>query len=131
MPNKPTNTTFLCEDKEEFERLKAKATKLRVILLDRKDKQIFCRLSNFSKRDKDKFVAEINEMWNTMTDEEINEEFNAICCDKLFESGADVSTLPVKELTYPNHSVLYEPQLTPSPETEMFSYEEMKEGVSV
>jgi hypothetical protein len=100
---------FVCEDKEEFERLKAKATKLRIILLERKEKQMFCRLSTFSKRDKDKFIAEVNKMWSEMTDEEIDEEFNAICCDKLFEGGVDVSNLPVKEMTYPDHSVLYEP----------------------
>jgi hypothetical protein len=100
---------FVCEDKEEFERLKAKATKLRIILLERKEKQMFCRLSTFSKRDKDKFIAEVNKMWSEMTDEEIDEEFNAICCDKLFEGGVDISNLPVKEMTYPDHSVLYEP----------------------
>jgi hypothetical protein len=109
MPNS-TQVRFLCEDKEEFERLKAKATKLRIILLERKEKQMFAKLSSFSKRDKDKFIAEINKMWNEMSDSEIDAEFNSICCDKLFEGGVDVSTLPVEQLTYPDHSVLYEPQ---------------------
>jgi hypothetical protein len=68
---------FVCEDKEEFERLKAKATKLRIILLERKEKQMFAKLSTFSKRDKDKFIAEVNKMWSEMTDEEIDIEFNS------------------------------------------------------
>ena len=131
MPN-PQQVRFVCEDKEEFEKLKAKATKLRIILLERKEKQMFCRLSTFSKRDKDKFIAEINKMWSEMTDEEIDEEFNSICCDKLFEGGVDVSTLPVEQLTYPDHSVLYEPQQEIEPKLahiENLSFEEVKCGV--
>jgi len=129
MPN-TQQVRFLCEDKEEFEKLKAKATKLRIILLERKDKQMFCRLSSFSKRDKDKFIAELNEMWNTMSEDEIDMEFNAICCDKLFEGGVDVSTLPVEQLTFPDHSVLYEPQQEIEPKLahiENLSFEELKE----
>ena len=123
MPNTQLPVRILCEDETEFERLKAKATKLRIILLERKEKQIFCRLSTFNKRDKDKFLAEITKMWSEMTDEEIDEEFNSICCDKLFESGIDVSTYPVKEMTFPDYTPLYEPQ-TVQVET---SFEERKE----
>ena len=131
MPN-TQQVSFLCEDKEEFDRLKAKATKLRIILLERKDKQMFCRLSTFSKRDKDKFIAEINKMWNEMSDSEIDMEFNSICCDKLFEGGVDVSTLPVEQMTFPDHSVLYEPQQEIEPKLahiENLSFEEVKCGV--
>lgn len=117
---------FLCEDQEEFERLKARATKLRIILLERKDRQMFCRLSTFSKRDKDKFMAEINKMWSEMSDSEIDEEFNSICCDKLFESGVDVSTFPVKEMSFPDHSSLYNSQ-TELEVAEKTSFEETKE----
>lgn len=104
--------TLVCESQEEFDRLKNKATKLRTILLDRKNKNLFCKLASFDTRDKKKFIREINELWTNMTDEEIDAEFNEICCDKLFESSADVSTYPVEPsgLTYPDHSVLYNPQ---------------------
>jgi hypothetical protein len=128
MPN-TQQVRFLCEDKEEFEKLKAKATKLRIILLERKEKQMFAKLSSFSKREKDKFIAEINKMWSEMSDSEIDEEFNSICCDKLFEGGVDVSTLPVLEKTYPDHSVLYEPQQEIEPKLahiENLSFEEVK-----
>ncbi len=111
---------FLYEDQAEYEKLKNKLTKLRVILLERKEKNMFSRLSNFSKREKDKFVAEINYMWETMSDSEIDEEFNAICCDRLFEGGADVTQYPVKELTFPDHSILYEPQKVESEEKKDF-----------
>ena len=100
---------YVCETQEEFDYLKAKTTKLRTILLERKDKNMFCKLSSFDKRTKDKFIKEMNEMWNSMSDEEINEEFNAICCDKLFEGGQDISSYPVKEMTFADHSSLYEP----------------------
>jgi hypothetical protein len=100
---------YVCETQEEFDYLKAKTTKLRTILLERKEKNMFCKLSSFDKRTKDKFIKEINEMWNSMSDEEINEEFNAICCDKLFEGGQDISSYPVKEMNFADHSSLYEP----------------------
>lgn len=102
--------TLVCETQDEFDKLKNKATKLRVILFDRKEKNMFCKLSSLDVRDKKKFIREINEMWNSMTDEEIDAEFNEICCDKLFTG--DVSDLPVEPsgMTYPDHSVLYNPK---------------------
>ena len=100
---------FLCESQEEFDRLKNITTKLRVILLERQNKNMFCKLSSFTKRDKEKFIKEISSMMNAMTEDEIDEEFNSICCDKLFECGANVDSLPVdpRGLTYPDHSILY------------------------
>lgn len=104
---------YVCETQEEFDYLKAKTTKLRTILLERKDKNMFCKLSAFDKRTKDKFVKEMNELWNEMTDEEIDAEFNAICCDKLFYQGQDITSYPVKELCMPDHSILYNPEPKP------------------
>lgn len=98
---------YLCETQEEFDFLKAKLTKIRTIILERKDKNMFCRLSAFDKRSKDKLIKEIFDMWHTVSDTEIDEEFNAICCDKLFYQGEDVSKYPVKEMTFPNHSMVY------------------------
>jgi len=100
---------YVCETQEEFDYLKAKTTKLRIILLERKDKNMFFRLSSFNERDKKKFIKEMNEMFNTMTDAEIDEEFNSIVCDKLFYQGQDVSSYPVKEMTFPNHSIVFNP----------------------
>ena len=108
----PQPVRYVCETQEEFDYLKAKMTKLRIILLERKDKNMFCRLSSFDKRTKDKFVKEIETMWKEMTDAEIDEEFASICCDKLFYQGQDVSSYPVKELTFPDHSIVFNP--TPS-----------------
>ena len=106
----PQPVRYVCETQEEFDYLKAKTTKLRIILLERKEKNLFCKLSAFDKRTKDKFIKEMNEMWNTMSDAEIDEEFNAICCDKLFYQGQDITSYPVKELTFPDHSILYNPE---------------------
>lgn len=107
---------YVCETQEEFDYLKAKSTKLRIILLERKDKNMFCKLSSFDKRTKDKFIKEMNEMWNEMTDEEIDAEFNSICCDKLFYQGQDITSYPVKEMSYPDHSILYNPEPKPAEE---------------
>lgn len=102
---------YVCESQEEFDYLKNKLTKLRIIVLERKDKNMFCKLSSFNKREKDKFIKEVEKLWTEMTDEEINEEFNTICCDKLFYQGQDVSSYPVKEMNFPDHSIMYNPEL--------------------
>ena len=101
---------YVCETQEEFDYLKAKLTKIRTILLERKDKNMFARLSSFNKRDKDKFISEIHTMWNTLSNAEIDTEFNAICCDKLFYQGTDVSNYPVREMNFPDHSIIYNPE---------------------
>lgn len=103
---------IVCDNQEEFDRLKAKATKLRVILLERKNKALFCHLSTFNTRDKQKFIKELNNLWSEMTDDEIDQEFNSIVSDKLLEGGTDVTSYPVKEMTYPDHSILYNPNDT-------------------
>jgi len=101
---------ILCDTQEELNQLKNRSTKLRVILLERQNKNMFCKLSSFTARDKAKFVKEINEIWNSMSDSEIDEEFNDICSNKLFESGTDVSAYPVEESSFPDHSILYNPR---------------------
>lgn len=106
----PQPIKYVCETQEEFDYLKAKTTKLRTILLERKEKNMFARLSSFNERDKNKFIKEMNEMFNTMTDAEIDEEFNDIVSNKLFYQGQDVSSYPVKEMTMPDHSILYNPE---------------------
>jgi len=93
--------------------------------IKRKGQHKDCKLSSFDARDKKKFIRELNDMWNTMTDKEIDDEFNEICNDKLFAN--DVSNLPVEPsgITYPDHSVLYNPEpLEESTE----GFEETKSG---
>ena len=111
LSQKVEQVRYVCETQEDFDYLKAKMTKIRTILLERKDKNMFAHLSSFNKRDKDKFIKEMETMWKEMTDEEINEEFNSICCDKLFYQGTNVSNYPVKEMTFPDHSIIYNPQV--------------------
>ena len=101
---------FTCADETELERLKHKAMKLKVIVLDTWDKHPLQNPSLFNKRQKERFTNEIKVLWNTMSDEQIEKEFNDICCERLFNAGADVSTYPVYEpVGTANHSVLYKP----------------------
>lgn len=84
--------------KEELEQLKQKATKLKVILMERKGKHPLQNISLLNKRDKDLFEKELEELWNTMSDEEITNEFNSICCDRIFTEGTDVSNYRASQL---------------------------------
>jgi len=101
---------FTCADEEELDKLKTRAMKLKVIVLDAWDKHPLQNPSLFNNRQKQRFTDEIKVLWNTMSDEQINKEFNDICCSRLFTEGADVSTYPCYEpVGTPNHSVLYDP----------------------
>lgn len=103
-----SSVKIVCDNVEEFEALKQKSTKLRVILLERQNKNMFCKLSTMNLRDKRKFIDELNNMWNTMSDEEIDAEFNDICVNKLFDpASTDVENLPSQYISAPDHSVLY------------------------
>ncbi len=97
-----------CSNEEELNKLKEKAMKLKLIVLDNWDKHPLQNPSLFNKRQKDKFTAELKSLWNTMTNEQIDKEFNDICCSRLFEVGCDISTYPIYEPAgTPNHDVLF------------------------
>ena len=101
---------FTCADEDELNRLKDKAMKLKVIVLDTWDKHPLQNPSLFNKRQKERFTNELKVLWNTMTDEQIEKEFNDICCSRLFDAGCDISNYPCYEpVGTPNHSVLYDP----------------------
>ena len=100
---------FTCRDEEELNKYKTRAMKLKIILLDSWDKHPLENPACFNKRQKERFTKELENLWNKMNDEEIDKEFNDICCSRLFNSGSDISSYPVYEpIGTPNHSVLYE-----------------------
>jgi hypothetical protein len=87
---------FVCEDESELEKCQSKATKLRIILLERQERNMFCKLSSFNTRDKSKFTKEINKMWTEMTDEEIDLEFNSV---KRYHDFMAVSNIESKRIS--------------------------------
>jgi hypothetical protein len=100
---------FTCADEDELEKLKTRAMKLKVILLDTWDKHPLQNPALFNKRQRDRFTSELKSMWNSMTDEQIDKEFNEICCERLFVAGADFSNYPVYEpVGTANHKILYD-----------------------
>jgi hypothetical protein len=92
---------FDCKDEETLQYYKTKTTKLKVILLDRLDKPALTNIKLMTKRDRDKFNKQLKELFETMSDKEINDEFNSICCDKLFTSGVDVSAYTCFNTSFP------------------------------
>jgi len=92
---------FTCDDEDTFQKYREKATKLKVILLDRMDKHPLLNTKLMDRRTRDKFLKELKELWNTMTEKEIDDEFNSICCDKLFSSGVDISSYPCFNTEFP------------------------------
>jgi len=113
---------FTCKDEDELNRLKEKAMKLKVILLDDWDKHPLQNPALFDKRRRERFEKELKDMWYKMTDEQIEKEFNDICCGRLFADGVDISAYPCAEMGSPNHTQLYEHEKegeTPTPPFEV------------
>lgn len=98
------------DTEEQLNALKEKCLKCKVILMEKKNKHPLSNLSLFSKRQKEVFLKELNEMMLSMSDEDITKEFNSIVCDDLFTSGKDYTTYNTLESTEPDHSVLYNPE---------------------
>ena len=92
---------FDCPDEATLVKYREKLTKLKIVLLDRMDKPLLLNIKIMDKRSQNKFKAELKLLWNTMSDEEIEREFNDIVCNKLFTSGQDISAYSCFEMSFP------------------------------
>ena len=110
---------------EDLEALKLKCLKCKIILLEKQGKHPLSSLATFTGRHKRRFLQELDDMIKTMTDDEIDREFNEIVCDSILSSNSDVSLYSVVEKTEPDHSVLYRPV---EPKEEIEEIEEI-EGI--
>jgi len=97
------------ESEEELNQLKVKCLKCKTILLSKENKHPLFNINSLTKRQKEKFLKELNVMMDTMNEQEIDEDFNSIVCDDLLDPKRDISQYRVYETTGPNHSILYEP----------------------
>jgi hypothetical protein len=100
---------FECDNEETLNYLKAKTIKCKVILLDSWKEDPLSNPSFFQKRKKDKFTKELYEMFTTLEDSKIDEEFNAIVNDGILYNGAELEKIYVHETTQPDYSVLQPP----------------------
>ena len=86
------------ETEEELKNMKEKVMKIKVILLDKMGKSPLTNPKYLKGRERQKFLENVKQYLETKKDDEINEEFNEIFLDKLFDSTNDVSTYPVYSL---------------------------------
>jgi hypothetical protein len=96
-----TEYTYLFESKEDFERMKEKTTKVKVIILDKMDKDVLTNPKFFKQRERTLFLNQIKTYLDTKTDEEIDTEFNEVCNEKLFHKEADFNKYPIYDLSKP------------------------------
>jgi hypothetical protein len=89
-----------CSTKEEFDALKTKATKAKVVLLDLWKEDCLTNPSSFPKRKKDKFLREFHEIVTTWDEERLNAEFNDIVNNQILINGADLSKHYIRETTH-------------------------------
>ncbi len=91
-----------CSTQEEFEALKVKATKAKVVLLDLWKEEPLTNPSSFPKRKKDKFTREFHEIVTTWEDSRLDAEFNDIVNNQILINGADLSKHYIKDTTHPD-----------------------------
>jgi len=111
-----------CSSQEEFDRLKVRATKCKVVLLDIWKESPLANPSSFVPRKKDKFLREYHEMMMSWEDDRLDTEFNDIVNRDIL--AREYTTIPVKHYTPPDLNEVIpkkeegepaiEPQLTPS-----------------
>jgi hypothetical protein len=82
------------ETQEELTALKNKALKVKIIALDKLEKDPLSNTSYFTNKEKRKLLELMTELF-TMSDEEINNKFNTIVNEDILSNGKDVSNYPV------------------------------------
>ena len=82
---------------EELDKLKQREyiTKVKVIAIDRLGKFPLSNPSFFRRREKEELKILMEHIIKDMNEEEIQREFNEICCEKIFAPGVDVSQFPI------------------------------------
>jgi len=97
----------LTEEEMELQRKKEKAQKCKVIALHRMGHHpINANVSFFNQKSKVKLLEMVRALFEN-TDEAVNEEFNTVCLDVIFDEKQDVSTYPVYTLrSSPKESVM-------------------------
>lgn len=83
-----------CDTPEQLKAFKDKATKVKLISLDRLGKHPLYNPRNLKDKDKKKLVALMAELFKR-PDEVVDAEFNEVVNDKLLDNEFDVSKYPV------------------------------------
>lgn len=89
---------LMTEEEKNEEKKKNILTMFKVIVANRLGHHPLVNLSNLQPSQKEAFLGNIKclvEDWNNGFETDITGEFNKICCEKLFQSGSDVSVYPV------------------------------------
>ena len=109
-----------CDTPEQLKALKDKATKAKLICLDRIGKHPLYNPRNLKDKERKKLLAMMTEIFNR-PDEVVDAEFNEIVNDKLLDNEFDVSQYPVFDKdgiadTLDPDDVIYKlPDNTPKP----------------
>jgi hypothetical protein len=85
LEHETTETTPQTDHKRDY------ITMVKVISLDRLGKNPLANPSFFRRREKEELKLLMEHIIGDMSEEEIQKEFNEVCCEKLFTAGADYS----------------------------------------
>ena len=82
-------------DPDELPDFREKLMKCKIIVLNGMDKHPLQNPKYFSQQDKKELLKKVRDLFDTKTIEEITEDFNAICNERLFDAGIDYSNFPL------------------------------------
>jgi hypothetical protein len=75
--------------------IREKLMKCKIIVLNGMDKHPLQNPKYFSKQDRNELLKKVRDLFDTKSIDEITEEFNTICNERLFDSGIDYSNFPI------------------------------------
>jgi len=105
-----TDKTIIVETKEELQRLRNKLDKVKVVILNEFGKHPLTNILDLPYRERNIIKEEIENVFNTITDDQLNEKFNKICIEKLFTNNAKIEDYPIYNRSLPTDEteVLYD-----------------------
>ena len=78
----------------DLPKMRMKLLKCKIIVITEMGKDPLLNVKYFSKSEKEKLLSRIHEIFDTMTDDKIDTQFNDICNEKLFNNTSDISKYP-------------------------------------
>lgn len=93
-----------CKDEEELKTYKDKAMKAKLIALDRMDKHPLMNPRMFSKRERERLVEMMGEIFSTWETDKIDKEFADIVNERILANGLDYHTYPIYDLAKPKET---------------------------
>ena len=87
------------EQLNRYQQWKDKILRVKTLCLHEMGKSCITNVKRMKAFDKQKLLTMVTHKMETMSDDEIVDQFNALVCDELFDSSCDYTTYPVGQVS--------------------------------